>query len=74
MFQKARKIRFISLNINSLLLKIDELFAVTKLAIASASCISEPKLDKSLLNDTHRKKVPSNKTPALTESTNMGCW
>ena len=24
--------------------------------------------------DTHREKVPSNKTPALTKSTNMGIW
>ena len=24
--------------------------------------------------DTHREKAPSNKTPALTNSTNMGIW
>ena len=24
--------------------------------------------------DTHRKKVPSNKTPALKKSTNVGIW
>ena len=24
--------------------------------------------------DTHREKAPSNKTPALTKSTNMGIW
>ena len=24
--------------------------------------------------DTHREKVPSNKTPALTKCTNMGIW
>ena len=27
-----------------------------------------------LLKDTHREKAPSNKTPALTKSTNMGVW
>ena len=27
-----------------------------------------------LFNDTHREKGPSDKTPALTESTNMGIW
>ena len=26
------------------------------------------------LEDTHREKAPSNKTPALTKSTNMGVW
>ena len=26
------------------------------------------------LKDTHRKKAPSNKTPALTKCTNMGIW
>ena len=26
------------------------------------------------LKDTHRKKEPSNKTPALTENINMGIW
>ena len=26
------------------------------------------------LKDTHREKAPSNKTPALTKSTNMGIW
>ena len=26
------------------------------------------------VKDTHREKTPSNKTPALTESTNMGIW
>ena len=26
------------------------------------------------IKDTHREKVPSNKTPALRESTNMGVW
>ena len=26
------------------------------------------------LKDTHREKVPSNKTPALRKSTNMGVW
>ena len=26
------------------------------------------------LKDTHRKKAPSNKTPAFTKSTNMGIW
>ena len=24
--------------------------------------------------DTHKEKAPSNKTPALTKSTNMGIW
>ena len=24
--------------------------------------------------DTHRENAPSNKTPALTKSTNMGIW
>ena len=51
---KARKIRFVSLNINSLLLKINELWFVTKLVIASASSISKrickPKLDKSVFH------------------------
>ena len=27
---------------------------------------------RSFLNDTHREKAPSNKTPAFTKSTNMG--
>ena len=27
-----------------------------------------------MLNDTHREKAPSNKTPALRKSTNMGVW
>ena len=27
-----------------------------------------------LFKDTHREKAPSNKTPALTESTNMRIW
>ena len=27
-----------------------------------------------VLKDTHREKAPSNKTPALTKSTNMGIW
>ena len=26
------------------------------------------------IKDTHREKAPSNKTPALTKSTNMGIW
>ena len=26
------------------------------------------------VEDTHREKVPSSKTPALTESTNMNIW
>ena len=26
------------------------------------------------LKDTHKEKVPSNKTPPLTKSTNMGIW
>ena len=26
------------------------------------------------LEDTHREKAPSNKTPALTKSTNMVIW
>ena len=26
------------------------------------------------INDTHREKAPSNKTPALTKSRNMGIW
>ena len=26
------------------------------------------------IKDTHREKVPSNKTPALRKSTNMGVW
>ena len=29
---------------------------------------------KELFNDTHREKAPSNKTPALTKSTNVGIW
>ena len=29
---------------------------------------------KTLLKDTDREKAPSNKTPALTKSTNMGAW
>ena len=27
-----------------------------------------------LLEDTHRKKAPSNKIPTLRKSTNMGVW
>ena len=26
------------------------------------------------IKDTHREKAPSNKTPALTKSANMGIW
>ena len=26
------------------------------------------------IKDTHREKTPSNKTPVLTKSTNMGIW
>ena len=26
------------------------------------------------IKDTHREKAPSNKTPALRKSTNMGVW
>ena len=26
------------------------------------------------IKDTHREKTPSNKTPALRKSTNMGVW
>ena len=26
------------------------------------------------VKDTHKEKAPSNKTPALTKSTNMGIW
>ena len=26
------------------------------------------------IKDTHREKAPSNKTPALTKSMNMGIW
>ena len=29
---------------------------------------------KPKLKDTHREKAPSDKTPALTNSTNMGIW
>ena len=29
---------------------------------------------KSYLKDTHREKAPSNKTPELIKSTNMGMW
>ena len=27
-----------------------------------------------MLKDTHMEKTPSNKAPALTESTNIGIW
>ena len=27
-----------------------------------------------VIKDTHREKAPSNKTPALTKSRNMGIW
>ena len=27
-----------------------------------------------ILKDTNREKAPSNETPALTKSTNMGIW
>ena len=29
---------------------------------------------KNTLKDTHRGKAPSNKTPTLRKSTNMGVW
>ena len=29
---------------------------------------------KTKLKDTHRKEAPSNKTPALTKSSDMGIW
>ena len=31
-------------------------------------------LAMTLLKDTHREKAPSNETPVLTKSTNMGIW
>ena len=34
--------------------------------------INLPKIN--FLKDTHREKAPSNKTPALRKSTNMGVW
>ena len=30
--------------------------------------------DHNYINDTHREKAPSNKTPALTKTANMGIW
>ena len=32
------------------------------------------KKSKRCFKDTHKEKAPSNKTPALTKSTNMGIW
>ena len=29
---------------------------------------------KTFLKDTHKEKAPSNKTPVLTKSMNMGIW
>ena len=31
-------------------------------------------LSQTFIKDTHVEKTPSNKTPALTESTNMSIW
>ena len=31
-------------------------------------------LKEEVLKDTHREKAPSNKTPAIIKSTNMGVW
>ena len=31
-------------------------------------------IHKQNVKDTHRKKAPSNKTPALTKSRNLGIW
>ena len=41
--------------------------AVNTISIATAVFGSK-------LKDTHREKTPSNKTPALAKSTNMGIW
>ena len=30
--------------------------------------------DHNYINDTHMEKAPSNKTPALTKTANMGIW
>ena len=38
------------------------------------SCHPEVFCKKGVLKDTHREKALSNKTPALTKSTNMGIW
>ena len=40
----------------------------------SCPCISHKDKITSHLKDTHREKARSNKTPALTESTNMDIW
>ena len=41
-------------------------------------CMKKPLLRRmnyyELFRDTHREKAPSNKTPALTKSTNMVIW
>ena len=36
--------------------------------------VSLPRLDLTFLKDTHREKAPSNISPALRKSTNMGVW
>ena len=38
------------------------------------TCARVSFLNKIVGQDTHREKAPSNKTPALTKSTNMGIW
>ena len=35
---------------------------------------SESKFLRANIKDTHREKAPSNKTPALRKSTNVGIW
>ena len=47
--------------------------AVLKVAIYSTEQVAIIFVWK-IVKDTHREKVPSNKPPALTKSTNMGIW
>ena len=51
-------------SVKSIFLKIEDLLCVLKMF----------SLWTFFLKDTHRGKAPSNKTPALWKSTNMGVW
>ena len=36
--------------------------------------MSDMRVKVKVIKDTHREKAPSNKTPALTESTDLSIW
>ena len=60
-----------SYNITAIHFPIDKKFS-TPNCLHLETPLNSP-LEK-LLKDTHRERAPSNKTPALTKSTNMDVW